>query len=1086
MIAKLLKLVLGFAVLFCFSAVTVYAQTGTITGQVTDQQTGESLINANVFIQELSAGAATNTSGQYSIEDVPYGTYQLRVSYVGYDTQTVTVTVDEATETVDVALKSSTGQLTELVITGFGVRRQVNELSYSAQQLDVEELSKSGTADIFSSLQGKVAGVQISSKNGLGASSDIILRGVNSLTGNNQVLFVVDGIPIANKRFNTEDQEAGYAGYDFGSTGLDLSSANIASVKVLKGAAATALYGSRASNGVIIITTKKGKPQNESVNIVFNTSIGVSKVNPNTFPTYQKKYGAGYSPGFLTKANTWTSNPTDSITTSKFTADASFGSRFDPDKMVYQWDSFYRGSPTFQEKTPWTVADNMPIEFFETGTNVKNSLFVRGGINDGGGFYSLGYSQNNIRGTIPNSSLDKYSLKFSGGYDISEALRVAASFDYTRTEGLGRPARGYSTIMSSFRQWWETNVDVLKQKRAYFRDHNNTTWNPTATRSGPFYWNNPYYERYENYETDQRDRYFSYAKIQYDATDWLIFMGRVSYSGFHQLIEERLAVGSVAVGKYNGASGYQRRSIDYSEFNFRFQANYNTNISQDVTLSGVVGVNARRTHTLSVASITSGGLITPGIYSLDNSVNNVPFPDERDQQLGVNGLFASAKLGYNNYLFLVLNGRRDKASSLPEDNNVYYYGSVSGSFLFGKLVDADWLSFGKIRASVGRVGNQAPPLSLRDVYTRNPNFQGAGLFTIPTTKNNPNLKPEITKSWQIGAQLGFFNDRIYLDVTYYSENTFNQVFRAPISTATGYTSKYVNAGELSNKGVEVVLRTRPIVSENFSWEMTINWSKNENKVVDLGGGIVYFEMVDPQGGVSIGAYEGDPIGVLRGSDFTYTDNGRRIVNEDGYYVLSDPNTILGDMNPDWTGGISNKLSYKNWSLNVLVDVQYGGQIFSLDQWYGQGTGLYPNTVGINPKGNSIRMPVDEGGGVLNKGVVNVGTEENPEWVENTTYVSANTAFGYNSMPQSAYVYDATYVKLREIGITYNLPVSVTEAIGVLDQASISLVGRNLWIIYKELPYADPEATLSGGNVGGYSGGSYPALRTVSLNIELNF
>lgn len=1074
MTTKLLRSVLMLFIGFCLTAATVRAQTGTIQGQVIDQQTGEPLINANVFIESLMRGAATNLGGEFTIDGIPYGTYDLRVSYVGYQTKTVSVTVDESTESVEIMLSPQTGQLEELVVTGIGGTSQINELSYSAQNLDAEAVTESGSADLMASLSGKVAGLKVSSRNGMGGSTDIILRGINSLTGNNQVLFVVDGVPLSNERFNTGAQEQGFAGYDYGSTALDINPANIATMTILKGAAATALYGSRASNGAIIITTKQGAPAGEAVNVSFSTSVGFSMVDPETFPTYQQEYGAGYAPGFFTVANPWTDAPTDSITTSKYTADASFGERFDPNKMVYQWGAFYPNHPNYQTATPWMPAENGPIEFFETGTNVKNSLFIRGGINEGGGYYSLGYTQSNVRGVFPNSQLDKYKLSFAGGYDIGEQLRVEASVDYARTDGLGRPGRGYGVLMSNFRQWWQTNADILHQKAAYFRNNRNIAWNLVSDRSGAYFWNNPYFERYENYETDTRDRYVGYAEIQYDIADWLSLTGRTSYSGYSQLIEERNAIGAV------GNAFYIRRTQDYSEYNFKLLARYNKQLSDKVGIDGVVGFNARRTHTLGISASTSGGLVTPGVYALDNSVNSILFPNETDRRLGVNGIFASFNVDYNNYLFLRLTGRRDKASSLPDGNNIYYYPSISGSVNFSEFVDADWLSFGKIRASWAQVGGTAPPLSLLDTYSRNPNFGGIGLFTLPSTKNNPNLKPEITQEWEVGLQLGFFNDRLYLDAAYYNGSTFNQIFAVSISNATGYDAKFVNAGEIANKGIELALRARPVVSPNFSWQVNINWSKNVSEVVELAPGIDYFELAAPQGGVSIGAKVGDPIGVLRGSGFVYNDQGQRVLNDDGTYKQSDPNTVLGTMIPDWRGGISNRFSYKNWSLNVLVDVRWGGEIFSLDQWYGQGTGLYPITAGLNNKGNPKRDPVDEGGGILLPGVTEDGSP-------NTTYISAYLGSGYHGgHPQAAYVYDASYIKLREVGITYNLPVELLESIGGIDRASISIVGRNLWIMHKNLPYADPEASLSAGNVAGYSGGNLPAIRNITFNIKLNF
>src|SRR5699024_800994 len=338
--------------------------------------------------------------------------------------------------------------------------------------------------------------------------------------------------------------------------------------------------------------------------------------------------------------------------------------------------------------------------------------------------------------------------------------------------------------------------------------------------------------------------------------------------------------------------------------------------------------------------------------------NAVPYPDETDSyKKGVNGFFASVNLNYGGFLTLNMTGRRDKSSSLPEGENVYYYPSASAGFTFSEFIDSDILSFGKIRAGWSEVGNSAPAQSLYVTYDRATNFGSAALYTLPGTRNNPNLKPERTKSWQVGMQLGFVNDRIFLDATYYDENSIDQILPADISRATGYASSFINAGNVENRGLELSLTARPVVTNDFSWSLTANWSKNISKVKALTEGVSFFPMKDPQGGVLIGADVGEPLGVIRGSDFVYNENGQRVIAEDGTYSVSTTsNNVIGDMNPEWSGGISNNLSYKNWSLNFLVDVRWGGDLFSLDQWYGQGTGLYKSTVGQNNLGNPIRDP----------------------------------------------------------------------------------------------------------------------------------
>lgn len=1064
------KLLLS-VVAFLFVAGTAFAQnTGTLTGTVTDANSGEPLPGVNVFIPELQRGAATNPEGQFTIENVEFGTYTIRATYIGYKTFKQQVTVDQESVTVNIDLAVSTKMLDDVVVTAYGIERQAEDLTYSAENVDVGDVTKGGSDNFMSALSGRVSGMKVQSKGGIGGSTDIILRGANSLTGNNQVLFVVDGVPYANNRFNTEDMQEGYAGYDYGNTAADINPENIESMTVLKGPSAAALYGSRASNGAIVIETKKGAPGNRDVQVTFNSSFGVSMVNKNTFPDYQTEYGGGYAPAFYTEPNVFTEAPEDSITVARMNGDGSLGPALNG-QMVYQWDAFTPGHPNYGEARPWSAPEDGASEFFETATNAQNSLMINGRLAEEG-YYNVGYTQGNTRGILPNSSLDEYKLTFKGGYNVTEDLNVSASVNYSKTEGIGRPKRGYSTIMSEMRQWWQTNLDINRLKKAYFLNETNATWNLTDDRTGPLYWNNPYWDRYQNYQSDDRDRYVGYAKVKYSVTDWLDLTGRVSLDNYSQLIEERLNKTSVEV------SGYTRRNINFSEYNYDLLANFDRRFTDNFSIDGVLGMNIRRQYTNAIEATTTGGLVVPGLFALSNSVNSIPYPDETESRLGVNGFFANVNLNYDDYLVVNLTGRRDEASSLPEGSNVYYYPSASVGFTFSEFINSDLLSFGKVRASWAEVGNTAPPFSLQNTFDRRTNFQSSGMYTLPSTRNNPDLEPERTRSMEAGLQLGFFNDRIFLDATYYKRNSTDLIQPANISTATGFSSTYINAGNLENRGLELSLTTRPVVSSDFSWTLNANWSKNISKMKEIAEGINFFSLASPQGGVNIGAQLNGPYGVIRGSDFVYHENGQPIVNEDGLYKqTSTSNEVIGNMNPDWRGGISNRLNYKNWTLNFLVDVRWGGDIFSLDQWYGQGTGLYPITAGLNDKGNPKRDPVDQGGGVRLPGV-------NEDGSKNDVY--ASNPYGYGVSPNAAYIYDGSFVKLREVGLSYDLPQSLLSETKVLRGASVSVTGRNLWIIHKNIPHADPEQSIGSASLSGYQGGNLPATRNVTLNLQLQF
>ena len=1074
---------LMFALVFLMGIGQSYAQEGTITGTVIDSTTSETLPGASILIEDLGTGATTDSEGNYTIENVPVGTYMVTASFVGYDRKAVEVEVTEGSNMVNFSIVPSTYGMDNVVVTAYGIEQQMNELPYSAQSVQGETISDSRNDNFMESLSGRVAGLKVSNMNGMGGSTNIIMRGYKSITGNNQPLFVVDGVPYANQEFNDADQESGFAGYDYGNTAVDINSNNIESINVLKGPAAAALYGSRAANGAIVIETKKGMKGQENTNITFNSSVQMRQVNENTFPDHQMQYGAGYAfpaPSFSSADINGDGTPE---TLANLGADASYGPRFDSETDVYQWDALDPGNPNFMTATSWTAPENKPIEFFDTGTNVQNSLTINGGFEDG--YYKFGYNQTNTKGIMPNSELDKYKLNFSSGYNVTDRLEVSGSINYSRQEAMGRQETGYSTIMSMFRQWWATNVDITRLQDAYERNQNNpysdnASWNLSPDLSEPYYWNNPYFERNENYTTDQRDRYFGYAEANYDVADWLNITGRVSVDTYSQIIEERVNLDNKATQVPN----YTQQRQNFAEHNYDLLANYNLQPLESLEVSGVVGMNIRRSETRGITATTNGGLATKDLFSLSNSVYGLQYPSETDITRGVNGYFARVALNYNDYLNIELTGRRDKSSTLPEDENVYYYPSASAGFIFSEFVDAEWLSFGKLRASAAEVGSPAPAYSLNDTYMRrDANFGAAPLYTRSSIKNNPDLKPERTRSWEVGLQMAFLNEQLRFDANYYDQNTLDQIIATDVSRASGYAQRFINAGNVENRGVEITATAKPVANKNFQWTITANWNKNVNEVKELAEGVQNYQLASPQGGVSISAALGEAYGAIRGTDFVRHDNGGKLVGSDGYYeVTPSSNNIIGNMNPDWTGGISNELNYQNWTFNALVDVSWGGDIFSLDQYYGQYTGLYPRTAGDNARGNPKRAPTSEGGGVLFDGV-NADGSQNDNYAPAQYYAGA---FLVSNNPHARYVYDASYVKLREVGITYGLPADFITKTGVLKAASISVIGRNLWIIHKNLPHSDPEQSIGIGNVRGYQGGAQPTTRNFTFNLELKF
>ena len=1072
-----------FLVLLLCYYFTANAQNKTITGRVQDEN-GAAIPNATILIRGTHTGTAAGLNGDFTISA---GTGDVLIaSAINFDTAQVTV----GNETnLTITLHQQVATINEVVVTALGISRRRNTLPYAAQTVNSSEITKTRTDNFANALSGKVSGLYIKENNNIGGSTNIILRGYKSITGNNQALIVIDGIPVNNSNYNSSSQQQGFAGYDYGNAAADLNPDDIQSVDVLKGAAATALYGSRAANGVIMITTKKGK---KGLGVTFNLGGSTGWMDKSTWIKYQHEYGSGYyDPDYYTYSDAPPSpdshfwyfdangdgNPDLVVPT---TEDASFGAKFDPNLKVYQWDAFDPTSPNYLKATPWVAAQNDPTSFFENPHSYNASVFVQGGGDRT--TFKLGYTRNEDKGILPNSKLTKDLINLQADFKITDKLTATAITNFSKINGLGRYGNGYDAfnVATNFREWWEMNVDIKEQKDAYFRNHNNVTWNMSGPPEdiSPIYWDNPYYVRYESYENDNRYRFISSVALNYAATNWLSFMGRVSLDTYDGLQEERRGIQSVNIG------GYTRYNQTYREYNYDFVANLNKDLSERLNLKALAGANLRQDHFSSIFASTNGGLIIPGVYSLANSLNPITAPTEVEERIEVGGVFAGLTLTYNDMLILDATARNDKSSTLPSGNSSYFYPSISGGFVFSKLVpNQNWLSFGKLRLNYAEVGNDAPFDYIINTYGQPTPFGNIPLFNVSTTEKNPNLKPERTRSYEAGIEASFIKNRIGIDATYFKTNTIDQIIPVTISASTGHTTQIINAGNVENKGIELSLTLVPVKTKNFSWNMNVNWTRLRNKVLSLTEGTDNILLGVFQGGVTLNAAVGQPFGVLRGSDFVYDSaTHQKVVDADGYYeVTQSTNYILGNINPKWTGGMNNSFTYKNISLSFLIDARQGSDIYSIDQWYGQGTGLPAFTAGLNDKGNPLRDLPENGGGVKFPGVTEDGKP-------NTTYalITGLRGYGYNNFPNAGYVYDGSYIKLREVNLTYSLPQKLIEKLNPVKGIDISVYGRNLWIIHKNLPDADPEEGPSSGNIQGFQVGSYPTYRTVGFNVNVKF
>ncbi|MFC7444675.1 MULTISPECIES: SusC/RagA family TonB-linked outer membrane protein [Mesoflavibacter] len=1053
-----------------------FAQEKTVSGVVSDEN-GLPLPSATVSVKGTSNGTTTDFDGNYSIS-VNNGQV-LAFSYVGYGTKEVTV---ESSNTINVSLQPD-NTLDEVVVTALGIKREKKSLGYATQEVSGDEVSKVKASNFVNSLSGKVAGLDIKSSGTLGGSTNVVIRGNSSIAGNNQALFVIDGIPIDNGNSNSSGQVTGRGGYDYGNAASDINPDDIESINILKGAAATALYGSRASNGVVMITTKRGQKR-KGIGVTVTSSYMVTSADKETLPVYQKEYGAGYGQFYDDPSGYFGYEDIDGDgnpdLTTPFTEDASYGAAFDPSLQVFQWNSIYPQLDTYQQASPWVAGENDPNYVWKSGATRINSVSLDGGTDKS--TFRLGITNLLQEGNLPNSEIKRNTINFSGSQDLTDKLTASTTFTYTNTGGKGRYGTGYdaNNVMQQFRQWWQVNVDVAEQEQAYFATGDNITWNPnSSTDLSPIYSDNPYWTFYENYQTDERNRYFGNLVLDYEINDWLSVLGRFTFDTYSELQEERTNVGSANV------SSYSRYNNNVSEYNYDLILNFNRDLTEKLNLDGNLGFNLRVNERNSIFAQTNGGLNLAGLYALSNSVNPINAPSEYEAKSKVDGLYARASLGYDGFAYLEGTYRRDRSSTLPIDNNTYGYFSITGSLLFSQLFDAEWLSFGKIRGNYAEVGSDTNPYRVFNTYGINTPFNGTGSASNPSAKNNLNLRPERQENWEIGLEMQFLNRRLGFDVSYYDTMNIDQITSVPVSNSTGYSSVLLNAGTISNKGWEVQLNGRPLQSDNFKWDVNLNWAKNESLVVSLADGIDNLQLGSFQGGVSLNATPGQPYGIIRGTNLVYHENGQPIVGTNGYYLKTATNNeIIGDINPDWTAGIHNSFTYKNINLSFLIDIQKGGDVFSLDTWYGYGTGLYDFTAGLNDLGNPVRNPVTTGadsGGVILPGVQADGSTNDVRayagWYANP--------WGWARAANKQHVYDAGFVKLREASITYSFTDKMLDKLPFTN-ASLSLIGRNLWIIDKNVPYADPEAGLSSGNIQGYQSGSYPSIREIGASLKLQF
>lgn len=1044
------------------SSATLHAQS-ILKGRVVDTS-NKAISGATITDLTSNKQVQTDQNGEFVLNS-PSDKPEIRIYYVGYDSKRIAA---DGASFLTIELNPLIQEVDEVVVTALGISREKKALGYAVQEVKGEALQTRPT-NVLSALSGKVAGLQVVSSGGnMGGSNRVTIRGINSISGNNQPLYVIDGTPIDNTDLNSSATINGSAGKDVGNTIQDLNPDDIENISVLKGPSAAALYGSRAANGVILITTKRAG-KGERVDISLNTGLDFENVV--RLPKRQHLYGQGYATSFQTQ----NINGTD-YKIVDYAADESWGPKLDGTPVLHWYNLNPEDADLYLNPEPWLYPENDVRYFFNTGLANTNNLAIAG--NSGSTNYRFSYTNKNVKGTVPNASLGRNTFNFSGGTQLGK-VKLTSNFNYIKNSSVGRPWSGASNrniILEAF-QWGGVQVDYKILSRYKRADGTPLAWNRTGWQNTPAaeatrFIDNPYWSAYESYLEESRDRFYGNVGLQYQVNDWLTLDAKAHGDIYTFQSQDRIAVYS------RSASQYEESSNKLNEYNYEFLATAKKNW-EDFSLVTNVGANLRDQQRKVDYAITSGGLIIPNYYNLKNAASIIV--DNRYFHKRVSSLYASASLGYKNILFLDGTVRNDWSSTLPVDENSFFYPSLTGSFVFSDLEgvrNLDWLSFGKVRLGWAQVGNDTEPYQLYKVYEAQQAFDGKSSYSLPKDLTNSNLKPEVTSSWEAGLNLQFFNNRLGFDFTYYNNNSKNQILAVPVSSSFGYETKYLNAGKINNKGIELIVNATPIKNDIFSWNSAINYAKNTNKVVKLDDLVNTLTLSNSL--VNLVAREGESYGQFLGYDFVYAPNGQRVVQEDGTYMRTSQLVPLGSVLPDFTFGFQNSFQYKNFNLGVLVDGRVGGNFFSQTYKVGMYSGILDKTAADNVRETGVVLDGVKADVVFNAD----GTYTVSNVSDNTTNITAQqwARNEYNG-PTTFSIFDATFIKLREVTFGYTIPLKSTKTI---KNVGVSLYGRNLWNIYTKSKYIDPEFTTSGGNVQGIEGGNIPTPVTYGFNVNLKF
>ncbi|MCF4100844.1 SusC/RagA family TonB-linked outer membrane protein [Gillisia sp. M10.2A] len=1063
---------------FCFFAfINVFSQ-HIINGRVTDAA-GTAIPFVSVILKNTSLGTISNENGVYELS-IPTSTGTLEFSSLGFETKLIEI---DGRWTLDITLSISATGLNEVVITALGVKRETKELGYAVQKIQEKEISRVKAVNFLDNLSGKLAGVTISQgATGTGSSSKITIRGEASFSNNNP-LFIVDGTPINNNSVLnfTNEAAAGFQEIDFGNGAMEVNPDDIASVSVLKGANAAALYGSRASNGVIIINTKDGT-KTKDLGISINTSLFVD--SPFQLPEFQNKYGQGNS-GEFAFVNGLGGGVNDLIT-------YSWGPRLDQEILIPQFDSpvsladgtVVRGGDTSVHgglpitPTPFNSHPDNLKDFYQTGITTINNVAISSGFNTGN--YRLSFTDLRSESIIPGVNLNRQTVAAKLHFRPIDKLKVNASINYVNSGSDNRPSNGYGSenVNYSLVAWGPRSLNIKNLK-----DY----WQPGLEGVQQYsynytYFDNPYFILKENTNSFNRDRIFGNIAVTQQFNEHLSLSLR---SGMDYSNEKRQLKRAFSSNRFkNGA--YAEHDVFFREINTDFLLNYYNsfgNFSTDLSFGG-----SRLDQKASTSQAQTTTLAQPGIFKLSNAASPIEV-FEFESRKRINSLYGIAKLGYKNFLFLDITGRNDWSSALASPTSVanvsFFYPSVSGSFILSNVVALPKVfSYFQARASWAQVGNDTNPYQTTGAFVAQTPYNSQPTFSDGNTISNPNLRPERTTSYEVGADIRFFKDRLNFDFTYYNALTEDQILSLPIGISSGYRQQVVNAGKVRSQGIEIIAGITPIKTINFLWKSTFNFSKNTSRVTELPQEagrltLAYSRVYDnPDQTVWLQVEQGGEIGDLYGTGYLKNDKGDFILTSEGRYIADNNLEKLGNYNPDFILGFNNQFQYKNWDLSFLFDWRQGGILISRT--------LALAAVGGQLKETELR-PEE---GIVPKGVVNSGTSNNPIYIPNTTAVSAESYYRqyYDRNHEANNTYDASYLKLRQLALGYDFSLK-DGALGLKNGASmnVSLIGRNLFV-FSKIPHFDPEqlAVQGQGFVSGVEDMSYATTRSIGFKAGINF